>query len=676
MKTIQPLRIALVASLWSLLAATAAADTIARLDDADFGELKSAAFELPAKTKVNITGRGIGHRFDKTLRVYGWILDADTRAPVWVMTRRTTDRDGRWHRVAEESIELDSGRYEVHLWASLPWGGVETFSNRSWPHLFEAFAMGFADRHDSWDADDEDSWDDDDDDRWHRDSEDSWEGEFEEETDEDDDRQVHRHRQRVWDDENGWVEAPKRPRDPRDLEDLRERLDARDRHRAERDSERRERRRRASEAVEDAMAECYIQLDSDGPANARTATAGPNTDGALIAVIGLGDSEYRQVAFALSEPTKLNVRSVFEYPKGSDGPADFGWITTADTYERVWQPKARRTKKAGGAKKNRLIDEEIELGRGSYILHFGTDDSHSAEEWNAAPPVDPLSWGIVVSAAPGQGRTAFRKTNLPKTTPVIQLTEVGDRELREQAFELGRPTRLLVEALGEYDDSDDAFADYGWIADAATNEPVWEMRYRNTMPAGGAEKNRAFTGLVELDAGSYVAYYVSDGSHSYEDWNSAAPFRESAWGLAIAPGPDASPSDIRLVQADQLPRDSKLLAKVVMVGDRERQRATFELEREGKVRILAVGEGMNGRMYDYAVIRDRQSGEAVWKMPYRRTRHAGGAEKNRIFDRTVELPAGSYEVLYRTDGSHSFAEWNAERPDEPWNWGVTIWRAE
>jgi len=63
-------------------------------------------------------------------------------------------------------------------------------------------------------------------------------------------------------------------------------------------------------------------------------------------------------------------------------------------------------------------------------------------------------------------------------------------------------------------------------------------------------------------------------------------------------------------------------------------------------------------------------------MTYRRTDHAGGAKKNRVFDHTITLPAGEYDVYYVSDGSHSFRDWNDRRPNDPVNWGITISKAK
>jgi hypothetical protein len=60
-------------------------------------------------------------------------------------------------------------------------------------------------------------------------------------------------------------------------------------------------------------------------------------------------------------------------------------------------------------------------------------------------------------------------------------------------------------------------------------------------------------------------------------------------------------------------------------------------------------------------------------MSYRLTEHAGGAQKNRLYDGVIRLPAGEYVLRYRTDGSHSPDSWNAEPPFDPAMWGVVLY---
>lgn len=74
---------------------------------------------------------------------------------------------------------------------------------------------------------------------------------------------------------------------------------------------------------------------------------------------------------------------------------DYGWIE--DSARRiVWRMDVDRTKYAGGALKNRIIDTCIKIKKGKYMLRYITDESHSPSQWDDLPPNDPF-YGIRVS---------------------------------------------------------------------------------------------------------------------------------------------------------------------------------------------------------------------------------------------------------------------------------------
>ena len=66
-----------------------------------------------------------------------------------------------------------------------------------------------------------------------------------------------------------------------------------------------------------------------------------------------------------------------------------------------------------------------------------------------------------------------------------------------------------------------------------TGKVVWEMTWRKTDPAGGADKNREVTDIITLEPGTYEVRYESDGSHSFNDWNAAPPRHPRDWGITV-----------------------------------------------------------------------------------------------------------------------------------------------
>ncbi|ANM30457.1 hypothetical protein ABI59_14090 [Acidobacteria bacterium Mor1] len=416
--------------------------------------------------------------------------------------------------------------------------------------------------------------------------------------------------------------------------------------------------------IEDDLPECFIRVTTrDRVRSQRFEPDGamPNT---LVRIHETGDSQFIEEAFELTRPATVELYA-FEERSGRHA-SDYGWILNLDTMERVWTTDDRLGRHAGGARKNRMVKDDVQLPAGRYVLGFGTDDSHAFPEFNATAPLDPLNWGITMLAGQGFDRSAFRTIDRPEMIPSIDMTRAGDGEVLEAAFRLDRKSTLHVRAVGEYSSRD--FFDRGWIVDASTGEVAWEMTRRNTVSAGGAEKNRMFDGPVTLPAGTYQAYYMTDSSHSYVDWNAAAPFLPEAWGMAIAPMEGAR---IEKLDLDEVEADDNVLASIVRVSDDVRERDRFRLDAPTRVMIYALGEGDHGEMYDYGYIVDGD-GRRVWRMDYDETRHAGGADKNRSYRGDLMLEPGEYEVVYVTDDSHSFGEWNASGPDDPLAWGITV----
>ncbi len=392
----------------------------------------------------------------------------------------------------------------------------------------------------------------------------------------------------------------------------------------------------------------------------------------VFSMSGLGDNQSEHQGFILTKPTQFTVYAIGE--ARSDGSYDYGWIKNVKTGEIVWTMMNKDLKHAGGDKKNRMVNETISLPAGTYAAFFVTDDSHSSREWNAPPPYDPQFWGITVrvnDSAAKQNVRLYEYENVPAKNVIVELIRMRDKEMRSKGFTLKRGMDIRVLAIGEGRDHE--MSDYGWITDAKTNKKVWEMKYMDTEHAGGAEKNRMVDKVIHLDGGSYMVYFVTDGSHSYHDWNSTPPFDQEHWGITLVGieenynASDVAPLD------DQ--NDKSILARIVGVRDDERRRKSFTLDKDTEVCIYAIGEGRDHKMYDYGWIEDAKSGKTVWEMTYHMTEHAGGAEKNRQFNGTVVLKAGEYVLRYKSDDSHSFEDWNEDPPSDPFNWGITVYDA-
>ena len=251
----------------------------------------------------------------------------------------------------------------------------------------------------------------------------------------------------------------------------------------------------------------------------------------LVALTKVGDGAFKSRGFTLNRPIDVRIYAIGEGTRGR--MVDYGSITNASTRQKVWEMRYDETESAGGDPKNRLVDRTIRLEKGDYVVHYISDDSHSYGDWNASAPRDAAHWGITLLAAHGAAdRAAFSEyAEKPDTSVLAQLVRVRDDAAPRAKFVLDRETRVRVYALGE--GSGRSLADYGWIEDAKTGKAVWEMTYRGTAPAGGADKNRKFDGEITLPAGEYTLRYETDSSHAFGAWNATAPDDPEMWGITL-----------------------------------------------------------------------------------------------------------------------------------------------
>ncbi len=257
---------------------------------------------------------------------------------------------------------------------------------------------------------------------------------------------------------------------------------------------------------------------------------------------------------------------------------------------------------------------------------------------------------------------------------IVELTRLEDDELASEVFSVTRRSDIRIYAVGEGENGE--MYDAGWIVNKSTGRKVWEMEYDDTYHAGGASKNRVVDDTIRLRPGDYEVYFQTDDSHSFENWNASAPDDERSWGITIS----ATRNRRGDFEVERRLEDSRgeLIAQLVGIRHDERRRIGFSLDHRTTVLIYAIGEGDSGRerLFDYAWIEDARTRQRVWEMTFSNTSHAGGDEKNRIFNDTVWLPSGDYILRYRSDNSHSPSRWNADPPDDLLYYGVTVFKQE
>jgi hypothetical protein len=316
-------------------------------------------------------------------------------------------------------------------------------------------------------------------------------------------------------------------------------------------------------------------------------------------------------------------------------------------------------------RKKPLFGEEDEKNGFWFFKGLWSDDVPEAWEKQAK------EWGISILVKDDEV-AGVKKFSAPREIPntVFTAAGLGDKQMVRQGITVRQPVVLYVYALGE-EPGDGELVDFGWIVNAATRERVWEMTPRNTHEAGGAKKNVQFTGSLRLDAGDYVVYYVTDDSHSADDWNSSAPYDPRHWGITLSVDKEADAERVKRFEYKEV---QNVIAAITKVGDDETRQVEFSLKDQLRVRIYAFGERSNTRrlLADYGYLMDARTREKVWAMDIDRCRHAGGASKNLYVDEVITLPKASYVLVYKTDDSHSYQDWNADPPFDEEHYGITL----
>ncbi|MEX2285086.1 MAG: hypothetical protein WEE89_21550 [Gemmatimonadota bacterium] len=276
-----------------------------------------------------------------------------------------------------------------------------------------------------------------------------------------------------------------------------------------------------------------VRVPAEDRASIKTFAYDPTPDDlAIVALTRMRNQQTRSQGFKLLAPMDVRIYALGE---GTDGAMhDFGWIIDAKTRRRVWVMDYVRTEHAGGAEKNRLVNQVVRLEPGSYMVYFQTDGSHAFRSWNSGAPAGEDDWGISLFPASGtldREQIAAFDENADDTGDVIaRINNVGNDEVRSRTFTLERDSDVRLYAIGE---GDGQMFDYAWIENSQTGRTVWEMTYRMTEHAGGADKNRRYDGVIRLPAGQYSLRYKSDDSHSPDSWNSDPPFDPSRWGVTV-----------------------------------------------------------------------------------------------------------------------------------------------
>ena len=388
----------------------------------------------------------------------------------------------------------------------------------------------------------------------------------------------------------------------------------------------------------------------------------------------------REYLFEVKRATALEVYAVGEI---DDEPEDYAWIEDAATGTPVWTFAKDNTEAAGGLARNRQFHGTIPLQPGAYRAVAKTNQQHAFGSWDGNPPFNPAAWGLSLYAEDEEAVVEFDPW--ASREPIIDFNRVPDSARRSQRFAVEQPIQVVVYAVGEMTDRHSLY-DYGELLkeEPMRKETVWKMSWEASVRAGGDEKNRLEVTFLRLEPGIYTFEYKTDGSHAYDAWNAAPPDYPERWGATLFPmAVSLAPGTVRLLDsADEapasaadgstLPHEGDVIVAWTRAQGEMQESQVFELDREAKLHIVALGEISGNDQYDYGWIERGETGDRVWEMTWNNTEAAGGAERNRRFEGVVTLPAGRYVVHYVTDDSHHYESYSGDAPRNPEEWGLTI----
>ena len=128
----------------------------------------------------------------------------------------------------------------------------------------------------------------------------------------------------------------------------------------------------------------------------------------ITSIISVGDYADITKEFVLTKDDNVIISALGEGLLANN-MVDYGWLES-ENGDTIWTcSDINSTYFAGGNGKNRTKIGMLKLKKGRYKLRYISDDSHSAQSFNAPPPEDTLSWGITMYSLPSDLYNSLEK---------------------------------------------------------------------------------------------------------------------------------------------------------------------------------------------------------------------------------------------------------------------------
>jgi len=384
--------------------------------------------------------------------------------------------------------------------------------------------------------------------------------------------------------------------------------------------------------------------------------------------------ELSSSGFELTSEAQVVIRAVGSIGSGSEGPdlAVYGWILSDSTRIPVWVMDVGSVSRVDG--QLAIVDSDtvlLDAGRYSAYLTSYWGGWHNFRRSNAR---DRNRWNLTLQLADQEVELWTRDASPIQETGEIfwSATPLENDEHRELFFEVHQRAELGIYAVGQANADDPSpLTDYSWIEDVLSGRPVWHLSLDNTQWAGGARANRMYVGSIAVDPGIYRMVARTDGRHAYKEWEDYPPYDPFGWGTTLTASKNGSITHFDpWMDADRNP-----IISIMRVGDNESHHRRFTVSAQTSVLIWAMGEiTSEDGLWDTARLLQTTGGQdtEIWTMTYQPSLPGGGSSKNRIALKFLQLEPGEYQLIYESDGSHSYEDWNDDPPHHPERWGVTL----
>lgn len=312
-----------------------------------------------------------------------------------------------------------------------------------------------------------------------------------------------------------------------------------------------------------------------------------------VSILRVENSQFKAVTFSVNSAEKVLVYGLGEMK--SNDRYDYGWIEQAvgtdpfagrsdeDDFEpnsdlSIWEMTYDGSVAAGGDRSNRRVMSFVDLPPARYNLYYRTDESQAYDSWSNGEPDHGEQWGVAVFSlndgaensiavldratweydredfeerisaevesavetavsealeAAVSAEQVIENLGFNESSVLLAMNRLENDANVSGSFTLDERRRIRIVALGEITESGERY-DFGSIEKADSGEVVWDMTWENTKAAGGDDANRIFEGDIELPAGEYVVRFSTDGTHSFNNFDTRPPSTPAAWGITIA----------------------------------------------------------------------------------------------------------------------------------------------